>query len=324
MRVSRRILAVALAMGLSCGAWAHLCNDVFVQAKDNLAVKVDIRDGQLRIGKEASFNVYLLNTMDRDIVDIRLEVQSPQFESRVTPDSSWQGFPLLKSSARGVKKQSFQVTLTRKPNVPDGKYAIKLRLFNGQNRTMEFKTVDLGAAADVFELPRVAPIALDGKGDSAEWAKALLCQDFHAYAKTGQYFTNSPARNGTRVRMAADESNLYLLFSLQGGAKASSDVLRIYMAPTTREKPVVIGFDRVTRQAAGAPSGVEFKVGEEGATVECKIPRAALGLGDANAFHANFTRAVQTPGAQPETSYWRGNKFSESDPIIYGVFRMTE
>ena len=53
MRVAA-VLSVGLLLGLQSVS-AHLCNDVFAQAKDNLAVKVDIRDGQLRINQTASF-----------------------------------------------------------------------------------------------------------------------------------------------------------------------------------------------------------------------------------------------------------------------------
>ena len=70
----RKFWLVILCLSVSGVVFAHLCNDVFIQAKDNLVIKVDVRDGQLRIGKKGSFRIYLLNTMDRDIVDIRLDV----------------------------------------------------------------------------------------------------------------------------------------------------------------------------------------------------------------------------------------------------------
>ena len=53
----RKLVLVALLAAVPTMALAHLCNDVFRQAKDNLAIKVDIRDGQLRIGQSASFRV---------------------------------------------------------------------------------------------------------------------------------------------------------------------------------------------------------------------------------------------------------------------------
>jgi hypothetical protein len=76
-------------MLLSVSAQAHLCNDVFAQAKDNLVVKVDVRDGQLRISDTGTFRVYLLNTMDRDIERIELEIQSNEFDAEVTPGKNW-------------------------------------------------------------------------------------------------------------------------------------------------------------------------------------------------------------------------------------------
>ena len=118
MRRNPTVFVVVGAMVLfSSVAFGHLCNDVFAQAKDNLAVKVDIRDGQLRIGKSASFKVYLLNTMDRDIADIRLEVLSDQFNPTVTHAPDWQQFPCLKVK----KKEYFTVQLDRKPVGTDGR-----------------------------------------------------------------------------------------------------------------------------------------------------------------------------------------------------------
>ena len=96
---------------------AHLCNDVFQQAQDNLAVKVDIRDGQLRISDRSKFRVYLLNTMDRRIDDIHLEVVTDDFEATVTPASEWSGFPRLRTN----KKQYFDVELRRKSGTEAGK-----------------------------------------------------------------------------------------------------------------------------------------------------------------------------------------------------------
>ena len=143
-------------------ASGHLCNDVFVQAKDNLAVKVDIRDGQLRIAKEASFRIFLLNTMDRAIANINMEVVCKQFESTVTPSENWRSFPKLETVARGGKKEYFNVTLKRKKGVRDGTYKIDLHLFNGRNKRMSFMTADLGASADKCKLPKAGKISING------------------------------------------------------------------------------------------------------------------------------------------------------------------
>lgn len=40
-----KLIAAALLVCVSTVAFAHLCNDVWTQAKDNLAVRVEVRDG---------------------------------------------------------------------------------------------------------------------------------------------------------------------------------------------------------------------------------------------------------------------------------------
>jgi hypothetical protein len=149
---------------------AHLCNDVFEQAKDDLAVKVDIRDGQLRIDKEASFRVYLLNTMDRDIANINLSVESDAFDASVKPSGTWKKFPVLRTTRQDGQKEFFEVRLKRKKATPDGKYKINLTLFNTQNSKQVFKKLDFDEASDVLSLPKPpTSFAVDGSSNSGEW-----------------------------------------------------------------------------------------------------------------------------------------------------------
>ena len=83
-------------------SFSHLCNDVFVQAEDNLAVKVDIRDGQLRISDTGSFKVYVLNTMDRAIQKLNLVVESEEFDVEVKPSPTWGMYPYLDTANPNV------------------------------------------------------------------------------------------------------------------------------------------------------------------------------------------------------------------------------
>jgi len=325
----RRILTVSVVLcviffGASV-ARAHLCNDVFAQAKDNLAVKVDIRDGQLRIGKSASFRVYLLNTMDRDIVDIRLEVLSNQFNTTVTPAPDWQRFPYLKAKRTGGRKEYFTVRLDRKPRVPDGKYDISLRLFNGQNRRQSFKSVNLNSAAGVCGLPKATAIAIDGAADANEWRNAFLCSDFYEYQRAGPYYENRPARQQTRVRVTADADHLYCLFTMQGGNAAQSDRAAIFVAPASDAKPVKVTIDRMSGsvECEKGREGIEVRSDANSAAMECKIPRKLLGIENVPTFYGNFTRTLTANGKET-VSFWRGNTYSELDPIVYGVFALAE
>ena len=321
----RLLVALLLAAVCFAGAEAHLCNDVFAQARDNLAVKVDIRDGQLRIGKEASFRVYLLNTMDRDIANINLEVRSPQFESAVAPASSWRSFPALRAVKAGGKKEYFEVTLRRKQGVPDGKYALNLHLFNGRNRRMVFKTVDMGEAACIFSLARAGNVKVDGRADRNEWDAAPVCSSFHSYEQRGRYFENTVARPQTRCRVAADEENLYYLVSFQDAAGAQSEEITVHMAPDADETPVELTVDRVSGAVtcSGGTDGVDVKTSPEKDLIEIKVPRALVGVTGGGSLHANFSRTVQQ-GNRKVTSYWRGNRFSISNAMFYGQFKIAQ
>ncbi|MCU0726632.1 MAG: hypothetical protein MUE73_12735 [Planctomycetes bacterium] len=311
-------------------ASAHLCNDVFAQAKDNLAVKVDIRDGQLRIAKEATFRVYLLNTMDRPIANINLEVRCEQFAPTVKPSPEWRGFPQLKNLGGGGKKEYFEVTLARKPGVKDGRYRIELHLYNGQNPKMVFKTLDLGASADEFELPRLPTIKVDGAAGSAEWKKALLVSDFYTYEQNGRYFENVRASDQPRYRLAFDDNFLYALFSVRKGA-AGEDTATLLVAKDPDSAPVALSFNLRTGEPKGdIDTGEIFgKLSTSKESFEVRIPRKLLGLDgpETTGFFVNFTRTADMPDARGNparvTSYWRGNRFSERNPVVYARVNFT-
>jgi len=285
---------------------AHLCNDVFVQARDNLAVKVDIRDGQLRINKEASFRVYLLNTMDRDIVDIRLEVISPEFDGRVTPSTDWKGFPHLKTSLKGGKKEFFDVMLKRKSGTADGKYTIGLRLFNGKDRDMEFKTVAIADAMGVVPVPRATPgIKVDGAPQRAEWTTAALVSGFSMNTKR-EYTENKPADCETRVRFVADDQNLYALVTTP--SVADNDRLSLYFAADTEATVRRIDVDLKTGTLTGAPDGAAAMVAEKG--LELCIPLRGLNL--PRSFLINLARQ-----RQKELYFWRGPGAAIDNAVVF-------
>ena len=77
--------------------YGHSCNDVFQVVKDNLAVKIDIQDGQMHINEHAKFRVYLLNTINFDIGYIHLDVVSDEFNAIVKPSEEWKEYPCLRT-----------------------------------------------------------------------------------------------------------------------------------------------------------------------------------------------------------------------------------
>jgi hypothetical protein len=313
----KKITFILVLLGLmTTFAFAHLCNDVFIQAKDNLAVKVDIRDDQLRINSEASFRVFLLNTMDRDIVDIRLDVLSDDFLSSVNPSPEWKKYPRLKTKVKGGKKQYFEVKLRRKPGTQQGKYKIGLRLFNGKNKSMIFKTLDIGEAMEELKVPKSsAEIKIDGSASKAEWQNSLLCTSLYEYKKTGRYHHNCKSDVQTRFRFSHDQKNLYCLVDFQ--AKGLKDVAKIFIAPDSETAPCVISVNLHTGIASIEGKGdVKIMSGVNENRMEIAIPLSGLNMSGKKDMLVN----VQRDRDDNIRTYWRGNKISVKDPLVYANF----
>ncbi|RJP59367.1 MAG: hypothetical protein C4541_06140 [Candidatus Auribacter fodinae] len=317
----KKVFIAFCLLSLTSVSYAHLCNDVFIQAKDNLAVKVDVRDGQLRINESGEFRVYLLNTMDRDIADIRLEVQSEAFDSDVTPSPDWKSYPRLKTKSEGGKKEFFTVKLTRRQGVAEGKYSIGLCLFNGRDKSMVFKTVDMNDAAAVMEVPRKPDsLAIDGSVDKEEWKDALMCTSMYEYvferidaAWISQQGVNKMSDVQTRVRFSHDESTLYGMVDFQSSGQ--KDIVNIYISPDHDSTPAVLTADlqNQTVTLGGSDTPVEAKF--SGTKVEFSLPLESVGLKNAQSFYVNVTRKQDT-----KQTYWRGNEISVLDPIVYANF----
>lgn len=302
---------------------AHLCNDVFIQAKDNLAVKVDIRDGQLRISKEARFRVYLLNTMDRDIADIRLEIMTDKFKSKVKPASSWKSYPVLKTTCKGGSKQYFTVILKRKKDVPQGKYNIGLRLFNGKNKSQVFKTVDLAGAMSIMKVPeKPNSLSIDGKASRKEWGKGLQATSFstYTYRKTDASWIdkegiNSPASVQTRVRFLHGKTSLFAFVDLKKpGTK--KDKITMLISPDTEKSPaeIVIDAKKGIAEINGKKSE-KVKVAKKGSKVEIEIPFKEIATEGKDSFYLNVIRS-----RDKEKSVWQGNLLSAEDPVVFARF----
>ncbi|MBU4200556.1 MAG: hypothetical protein KKG09_08645 [Verrucomicrobia bacterium] len=307
----KRSLALVVAMGTISvlPVFAHLCNDVFMQAKDNLAVKVDIRDDQLRINTSAKFRVYLLNTMDRGIDDIRLEVKSSEFTAQVKPSPEWREFPKLKTVSQGGKKEYFEVKLDRKSNTARGKYKIELHLLSGKDKKAKvYKTVDLADAMAQQNVPKVTtPLKIDGNTESAEWEKSLLCSSLYEY----KALKNCATDVQTRFRFLHDNKNLYFAVDFQ--KEGGSDKAKIFVAPNYDSTPVVLEADlqgkNVTIDGGPAP-GVQVAV--VGAKMEIVIPLSKLKIAGAKSFYFNVTRSQDKI-----VTYWRGNKISAANPVVF-------
>ena len=303
----KRLLTITLLLSSLGLLRAHLCNDVFEQARDNLAVKVDIRDGQLRIHQEASFRVYLLNTMDRGIADIRLEVISPDFDSIVTPSPEWRTFPQLNTIRHGGKKEYFTVTLKRKAGVPDGRYQIALRLFNGKQPRMEFKTVELDRALNTISLPlRPRALQVDGRIQREEWADAWLCTGFSQDTKGRRYIEVQPADCGTRIRLAAQADTLYAMIAAP--AVGENDTVDLLITPDMESAPTAIRVHLSTGTMEKAPPGARAEKGPEG--IELSIPLQPIGI--QQAFLLNIIRQ-----RDQRLSYWLGNEASCQNPLVF-------
>lgn len=301
---------------------------------DNLTVKADVADGQLRIDKEGSFRIYLYNTLTWPFYDAKLDVLSDQFDAKVEPSPTWQTFPDLTPACAGGGREYFTVTLTRKQGVADGPYDVVFKLYSSRRDYRRLSQVlPLGEVMDRQVIPVRAGFSVDGKASPGKWAGSLLVKDFRAYRgfkphraagpDAGDALKSSLAGEQTRVHVAADDENLYFLVLMAG--VSAEDEVAISVAPTIEAKPVRL----VLKQATGnveapiAANQIECRKcaadPRDGniALYELRVSRQALGLGAAPGFYANFGR-VAHGGGGIEKSYWRGNEISQDEPTVYG------
>jgi len=312
-----------------------LCN-AKMQVKDNLAIRLGVRDGQLRVGEgEGSFRVYLVNTMNRALFDLKLVATSPEFDARIEPSPDWKEFPTLETTVRGGREQYFTVTLKRKPGVADGKYKVGLHLWSshaGYKDPWKFVELDLGAIQEVLEVPAGAKVTVDGRAGEAEWQAGLLGTDLHYHQATGQkhpawvlpFYKNLPAKEATRFRLTADGEKLYCLMQLPGGDAAKADTATLHLASGPEAKPLTVTVNRLTGEVTGSEpvAGLVSKADADRRTFEIALPRSALGAKDAAAFRANFSRTITDQEGKATASYWRGNGMSLAIPASFPELRI--
>lgn len=337
MRVQTLIASLALTAllahmpALAGTGPTHCMVSVFIA--DNLTIKADVADGQLRIDKEGSFRVYLYNTMNWPYWDTKLDVLSDQFDAKVEPSPTWKTFPDLQPAAQGGTREYFTVTLTRKAGVPDGPYDVMFKVYSSR---VTFRRLDellpISEVVDRHVVPVRAGLVVDGKATPGKWADSLLIKDFVSYEteSTGRYkaLRSHAPHDQTRIHLAADKNNLYLLVLMAGNSQ--KDELEISAAPTIEGKVQTVKLDMGTGKAR-ADSAAEnirclkcegdFQAGGGATMYEVCLPRKSLGLDGTTSFYANFCRVSHAAGNQAnddERSYWRGNDVSRNEPTVYG------
>jgi len=341
-RRTRRAAPIAwvlLGLALGTDAWAGVgATNCYImhRLRDNLTIKADVPNGRLRVDQENSFRVYLHNTMSHPFWNARLEVLSDQFEAAIVPSPRWKTYPDVQSAVTGGTREYFTVALRRKPGVPDGKYDVSLRVYTTRFEAPKLNAVlTLAEAVDQHEVPLRPGMKIDGQARLEDWGATPTLTDFASYSKiNGDYFHGKPA-DQTRVHVAADRQNVYMLVMCMGAydRTAKGNEFRIYVAPQIESKPVLLTLDESSGQITSSRpvAGLQCvkcpddpEAGNTVAMYEIQIPRQPLGI-DKDHFYLNFCRAVagRLPGSPakdnrlPEYSFWRGNEASVHDPVVY-------
>ena len=321
------LLILVLAMiGTSAGTFNSFCQ-YLPWMRDNVTIKADIADEQLRIDTVGAFRVYIYTTMGMPFYDAKLDVQSEQFDITVTPSPTWKTYPDVQTAVTGGSKEYFTVNLKRKIGVPDGKYDLILRLYSSRQTYRRLaRVIQLDEAIDAHTIPVKKSIVCDGKVRPQDWAGSLLLKDFLSYSMVGHSLKSMTPGAQTRIHVASDAKNLYLLVLLIGGS--NNGFLNMYFSPTLDGKPIVVTLNKATGTASTTITGITVKpcsAQSSFAEFEISVPRTALGM-TRNVFYLNFCRST---GADPNDltlqkkgsahfSFWRGNNISVNDPIVYG------
>lgn len=327
--IARRKAILLILLLVPRPAFGHICDDIFVRESDSLVVKVDVRDRQLRIGRQARFRVYMMNTMSGDIENLQLAVHSREFRGAVKPSRHWRTHPRLNAVRNGGKKEYFEVTLQRKPGVPDGSYRVRLELYHGVFPDAVYKTVHLGDADSATKIPaRGKPIQVDGNAAKTEWANGALCTGFATFRKRWKIRERLAARSSPRIRLLHDSQHLYCLLRFADGSeKLQSDQVTLLVAADIGKKPVKITFDRAKGKATveqpAAPgrdaAAIECKADAKRTLIEARIPLPLVGVKKSRPFYINFVRDRTTRRGRVIT-YWRGNPDSAAEPFVFEKF----
>jgi hypothetical protein len=303
-----------LLLGVQPALWGHLCNDVFMQAGSSLAIKVDTRDGQLRINQAGTFRVYLQNSMDRDIEKIDLRVRAKGFSAIARPANDWRSFPTLMTISNGGRREYFEVTLTRKPGVLQGKHTLRLFVTCGGRVLKSYK---VGIPAEKMVIPGRSPmLRIDGSVNAAEWGQTRLCTSFYEISKRKK--KTSPIQ--TRIRFSHDQQALYCLVDFQ--KKGNLDRVNLYISEDQFAEPVHISIDLQAASVSCSPKApgnerIEAAINPGGTKMEIRLPFKLLQLTGQSHFFLNMTRKQDD-----RMTYWRGEIKNVSDPSIFEKFEL--
>ncbi len=310
---------------------------IMYKLRDNLTIKADVSDSQLRFDKECSFRVYLYNTMSHPFWNVKLEVLSDQFEATVVPSPRWKTYPDVQSAATGGTREYFTVTLKRKAGVPDGEYDVSLRVYPCNMVPKLNAMLTIAEAMDQHEVLLRPEVKMDGRVRPQDWNASPALTDFSSYVKSNEqeFFFCRPT-DQTRVHVAADRDNIYMLLTCMGTYDRSvkGNEVRIYASSAIEAKPMTFTLDESTGQVTpGQPAPglgcVKCQDDPEApgsvAVYEVRIPRSSLGMTN-GVLYLNFCRVVagrlparnRKDKPMPEYSYWRGNDLSAKDPVVFG------
>ena len=338
---ARAACALVLGLMVSAEAWGGIGPTncfIMYRLRDNLTVKADVSDSQLRFDKECSFRVYLYNTLAQPYWNVKIEVVSDQFDATVVPSPLWKTYPDLQAAATGGTREYFTVTLKRKAGVPDGQYDLSLRVYTSRYEVRKLNAVlTFAEAVDQHEIAMKPELKIDGQVRPQDWTAAPVLTDFSSYVKSNKKepFFCRPT-DQTRVHVAADRDNITMLLTCMGTYDRSvkGNELRIYAASSIEAKPMAFTLDESTGQVTPdqptpglqcVKCQADLDAPDSVATYELRIPRRSLGI-TKDVVYLNFCRVVanRLPAASPkdtpmpECSYWRGNDVSAKDPVVYG------
>jgi hypothetical protein len=317
--------------------------------QDNFSVRATVPGARFRVEKEGLMQVELYSTLPVGLSDVKLKVDSDQFEATAAPSPSWRTCPELPAGAADGAKGRFDVSLRRKAGSVDDAPDLSLRVYAScRGKRFLAAALTLAEALDEHQVPFNPALKIDGQPPPQFWGNALVLKDFMASQRHDDYlvgykYARAGSTNQTRVYLAADNDNLYFLVATIGYAWLSpSTQLKVLMARTREEKPVVLAVDELTFQLTCTPAVEGAKCvrcapapamntgGCDAVIYQVGVPRKPARL-EMDTLYMNFSRIVPpregkgseaiVPGVRrtgPEVLCWRGNQRSAEDPAVFG------
>jgi len=282
------------------------------QFRDNVTLSSDIDHTGLRIGATGKIRIFVTNTTTVDLQSLELMVTTDAFDVDVKPWSHWEEFPDLKTMQKGGKPQAFDVTFTRKPNIPDGEYEVSFRLLNLCNSSFPTSAKRRGVvtstslnllARNPIEIKN-AKVTMDGRMDAAVWeaspAYTALCDYVQMstvrpwIAQYAPLYGYEVSKIQSRFRLAHDDANLYVYVDFLNPTKFADQAF-IYVAPSLDAEPVELRLDRLKKTCLtkAGDAGIRVAADDLGRVFEIEVPRKLLGIDKTDSFYANFARTVE-------------------------------